>query len=53
LATGEIDMPRLAEFLKKNILIEANEISPAYVPVVVQQVGAAWRKVKVVDVPSK
>ena len=49
LAKGEVevDLPRLGEWLKRHIHIEADELT--FGPVTIAQVGAAWRKAKVTD----
>jgi hypothetical protein len=53
LTNSEIDLPKVTDWLKKHVVVTSDELIPACVPVALMQIGVAWKKAKVLNVPAK
>ena len=43
LVKGDLDLPKAAEWLKRHVHIDCDELTPGDIPVVVHGVAAVWR----------
>ena len=49
LTNVEIDLPKVTDWLKQHVTVEADELLPDHLPVAMTQIGVAWKKAKVLD----
>ena len=52
LVKGDLDLPKAAEWLKRHVHIDCDELTPGDIPVVVHGVAAMWRRATVLNAPG-